>query len=1470
VSGAQRIRILHISDLHARGARDQRRAWKRTQVLGDAWRRNLDELTADGHGFELVAFTGDVADWGLPEDYAEATSFVDELLTYLKVPRERFFAVPGNHDIQRKLRKSAWRKMREGMWSTRQQVGEWLADAGKVPFGFQPKWRDAVLDREQAFWNWIERDLGRSDLLPKNSPHGRLGYRVSISVGTQPVHIIGLDSAWLAGDNSDAGKLWLTEDQLGRLCRDDRGQALPGFRLALVHHPLSDLADANIAVRHLSETVDLVLRGHQHTPVTRTLQDPDRSLRELAAGCLYEGDLSNRYPNAFQVIDAVLDTDGRPLRYDIRFRAWSPNGHWYDDGALYREARQGRFTWHVAPVQLPTAASALLAGPRLSPPPTDVAPTFGRLWEVPELPPHYLVRLAHLEQLERSLLAPAASAVGITAVSQSSSPGADKHGLYGMGGIGKSVLAAAIARQQVIRERFHDGIFWITLGQIPQITVLQAQLGRALGHAEVFDSISEGTQQLREHAADRAILVILDDVWNATHAQALDVVGRSGRILVTTRDLEVLTWLDAREYYLDVLDPAQALALLADWTQVAKDTLPPAAADVARSCGYLPLALAMIGALVRRGRTWAEVQTWLDEAQLVRIQGKVPAYPYRNVIQAVEASVIALAAEHELGRQCYIDLAVFPEDTPIPRAALQLLWARHGLQPADVDALADTLSDRALARRAGGDRVVLHDLQRLYARSQVEDPAALHSAFVDAYLARRDRAVADRDGPYAGLDPYLFLRLPWHLAEAGRYDELTELLFDFDWLDAKLRATNVTALVGDFVLLPRGHEYFPDATLLCGALKLSSHVLKDDADQLPSQLLARMLHLAPVSHGFSAESWIGRFLERLRSFEGRPWLRSRISGLTPPGRGLLRTLCGHAGVVWDIAISADGSRGISGGDDCTVRVWDLERGQELAALAGHTRRISAVAITEDGSIGVSGALDGMVTVWDIKCARQAASWSGHNGRVNAVAVSADGRRVISGGDDGTVMVWDLESGLRVASLSEHTGLVSAVALNAFGSLGISGGSDGLVNAWDLIGMRQLASLSGHVGWVRAVALSADGKRATSGADDGTIKVWDVACQRELITLAGHEKVVRSVAMSANGRRAVSVALEEAIKVWDLENHRQIVTLTGHETNVREVAMSADGKRVISASDSGDIKVWDLSVSQYDGSVPAHLGHVNTVAVSADGKRVVSGANDGTIRVWDTESGQQVAVFTGGTTDIWGVAVTPNGSCAVSGSDDGTVKVWDLRRNEQLACLSEHPGLLYALAVSADGLRAVSGAWDGTMKVWDLRRGEEVAPLRGHDCAVMALTMSPDGKQAVSSDVDGILNVWDLDRCQQILSIEGRAGWVRSVAIGASGIHAISADAHAIEILDLNSSLRVARLPALTKLRAVAIDASGKRAVLGGNDGAVKVFCLTRNEPYATFTVEGAIQCCAISPDGRFVVAGDASGRVHILELVTPK
>jgi len=84
------LRILHISDFHARAERE-RDAWRRRRVLGEAWDRNLDELLKEGPAVDLVAFTGDIADWGLPCEYLDITPFLDALLSKLGLGWDRLY-----------------------------------------------------------------------------------------------------------------------------------------------------------------------------------------------------------------------------------------------------------------------------------------------------------------------------------------------------------------------------------------------------------------------------------------------------------------------------------------------------------------------------------------------------------------------------------------------------------------------------------------------------------------------------------------------------------------------------------------------------------------------------------------------------------------------------------------------------------------------------------------------------------------------------------------------------------------------------------------------------------------------------------------------------------------------------------------------------------------------------------------------------------------------------------------------------------------------------------------------------------------------------------------------------------------------------------------------------------------------------------------------------------------------------------
>ena len=112
-----------------------------------------------------------------------------------------------------------------------------------------------------------------------------------------------------------------------------------------------------------------------------------------------------------------------------------------------------------------------------------------------------------------------------------------------------------------------------------------------------------------------------------------------------------------------------------------------------------------------------------------------------------------------------------------------------------------------------------------------------------------------------------------------------------------------------------------------------------------------------------------------------------------------------------------------------MRVWDLATGREQAQLIGHDDWVWAVAVTADGTRAVTSGDDRTVRVWDLATGREQAQLTGHTGEVLAVAVTADGTRAVTGGDDRTVRVWDLATGKEVARWTGDSAIVACTPLS---------------------------------------------------------------------------------------------------------------------------------------------------------------------------------------------------------------------------------------------------------------------------------------------------------------------------------------------------------------------------------------------------------------------------------------------------------
>jgi WD40 repeat protein len=69
--------------------------------------------------------------------------------------------------------------------------------------------------------------------------------------------------------------------------------------------------------------------------------------------------------------------------------------------------------------------------------------------------------------------------------------------------------------------------------------------------------------------------------------------------------------------------------------------------------------------------------------------------------------------------------------------------------------------------------------------------------------------------------------------------------------------------------------------------------------------------------------------------------------------------------------------------------------------------------------------------------------------------------------------------------------------------------------------------------------------------------------------------------------------------------------------------------------------------------------------------------------------------------------------------------------------------------------------------------------------------------------------------------------------------------------------------------AVAVYAGGRRAISASWDLTLRLWDLETGAALATFGGDSIVGSCDVAPDGRTLVAGDSSGRVHILRLEEP-
>ncbi|THU84858.1 WD40 repeat-like protein, partial [Dendrothele bispora CBS 962.96] len=160
----------------------------------------------------------------------------------------------------------------------------------------------------------------------------------------------------------------------------------------------------------------------------------------------------------------------------------------------------------------------------------------------------------------------------------------------------------------------------------------------------------------------------------------------------------------------------------------------------------------------------------------------------------------------------------------------------------------------------------------------------------------------------------------------------------------------------------------------------------------------RQLECYAVSVAFSTNGRIA-----LGSVEGPITVWESSSGQKP------KTIEGHKDYVTSVAFSSDGTLIVSGADDGTIGIWNVEKGRAVVMpFQGHEDKVKSVAFSPDGKYIVSGSEDGTVRVWCIADGKVVMDWllEGHTDTVTSVEFSPDDDSIVSSSEDGTIRIWD--------------------------------------------------------------------------------------------------------------------------------------------------------------------------------------------------------------------------------------------------------------------------------------------------------------------------------------------------------------------------------------------------------------------------------------------------------------------------------
>eukprot|EP00794_Sanderia_malayensis_P018164 gene18164-19977_t len=1028
--------------------------------------------------------------------------------------------------------------------------------------------------------------------------------------------------------------------------------------------------------------------------------------------------------------------------------------------------------------------------------------------------------------------------------------------LHGMAGSGKSVLAADVLHdEKLVLDCFPGGVFWLTMKSVDdsKLLIKMANLACQLDPDKTHPAprnLEEAKDRIRilfSQEQPRSLLV-LDDLWNQDYAKYFDVRVRTlvtSRVATVTENIRgSVSKVELNEGFTE----EQSKTVLAKWIGIDEASLHDRANEIIDSCKGLPLAISMIGALLKcHPNRWEYYIKQLEESKVQKIKTRL-AYDYPNLSDAIAISVDSLPEDI---KDKYLKLATFDKVNRIPTRVLQLIWDEE--DEIEVEDIMDEIISRSLAKRHSttDDAYCIHDLQLDYLKEiQSDSLVELHKLLVDKYSQRCQ-------GNFASLkdDSYVYWQLLNHMISADMVDQAVALLLDFGWINSKLVATGAPDLIYNYQNVSKHVKNEQDKEKLdsfCHFISVNCFLLSAPGKQEYNLLQLALGHPFPDDIQLMARERARKCLSKDNFY--LEWSNKPKN----TSEACLLTVKHHSDGVRCCHFAQDNTeRIVSCGEDSKIMIWDSITGKELVSLEGHTDTVFCCCFSPDGKLVASSSADNTVKIWNADNGLPKQTIKGHSDDVLCCTFSPNGELLASCSCDGTLALWDIKSGV-------------------------------LQN-----------SPIGHDEGVNWCCFSPDGKRIASASNDKSVKIWDVKSAKCLSTCNDFDDFVRFCIFHPSGTH-IAAASQHYLKRIDASNG-EVLRSVQTPSSILSVAFSPDGVFAVGAHADAKAQLWNVDVMTCMGVFPGHASWLYSVCYSPDGKKIVTASEDKTCKRMSYAGGQinlgggggVGLVIAGGVErpenrschfvqPVWKAEPAPEcvlklrkvfdvrfdlkcGPLIVAANTGNEIQVFNGSNGCQLrksACLGSR---ITVCKFSIDGTKIIIGLKSGCVKVLGTASCDEKHSLFCHDASIRDLFL--DGMAIITCSEDKTIKVWDLDKRLKKAECQGHKDTVTHCKLFKNDSRIVSSSADAsLKVWDIadGECLFTCSHEDQNTVLSCEVSADDKFLVSSSAGSMAKLW--NANTGQLLHTLEGhqdCVRCAAFSSDCKMVATGSDDGTVKV-------